>query len=132
MKTFEDLFIAVCVERSNDPDRSLKLSAENFESVKKVFPIIGVLHEAFVEAAKRYADQNRTEWISVNDRLPIINQDWWADPVLVCLKHPFADKPRALWFCSYMQNGEWRDNEGQTFENVTHWMENPAFPDYTP
>lgn len=59
MKTFEEFLIEVFIERSTDanPDH-IKNAARNYELMRSQFPFIDAVHDASIEAAQRYSNQN--------------------------------------------------------------------------
>lgn len=59
MKTFEQFLIEVFIERSEDAHpEHVSNASKNYELMRSQFPFIDAVHDASIEAAKRYSDQN--------------------------------------------------------------------------
>ena len=65
-----------------------------------------------------------SEWISVDDRLPVV-EETWSGEVLVCVG---GKAVTVGWFEDY-DGGTWHTDPGRLFDgDVTHWQPLPEPP----
>lgn len=81
----------------------------------------------------RYAEeiavlQERTRWIPVEERLPIISHLWGVSDVVLCIiSDPSGYPPPNPGLCVYLENGKWTCHGA--YVTVTHWMPLPDGPE---
>lgn len=74
---------------------------------------------------------NKKDWISVRDKLPVLESGVYAKKYIVCYRDPITrEKSQDMsyfWKKGTILNGK-VDNKFD-LPDVTHWMEQPEFPD---
>lgn len=91
------------------------------------------LVERLTDRCARYAEeiavlQERTRWIPVEERLPIISHLWGVSDVVLCIiSDPSGYPPPNPGLCVYLENGKWTCHGA--YVTVTHWMPLPDGPE---
>lgn len=91
------------------------------EILSEKFGVIKGDNPGIIEAMEEYANQFKTKWISVEERLP---DHMFA--VLVCVDGYYQMNP--AWYSQVSNKWMWVYNTSSSKEIVSHWMEFPHSP----